>query len=107
MMRYGFPQKTRNDIWNYVRKNGYVCYYTKMPLEMTDAKSPWYCVFDHWIPQDPRKLVLTTSLFNNMKSDLSEKEFWYFIRQLANYKKNRTKVKKKHLVYWYRLRPLN
>jgi len=63
-----FPLKIRNDIFKYVRKNGYVCYYTKMPLEMHDPKSPWY-----------------------------------YIDQLANYKKNRIKIKKKHLVYWDKL----
>lgn len=98
-----FPAKTRKDIWKYVRKNGYVCYYTKMALDMTNPKSPWYCVFDHWIPRDPKKVVITSSLFNVMKSDLSEKEFWYFIDQLDKYKKKRIKVKKKHLVYWNRL----
>ena len=105
MVKEQFPSKIRNDIWKYVCKNGYVCYYTKMPLDMTNPKSPWYCVFNHWIPQDPRKRVLTTSLFNNMKSELSEKEFWYFIDQLDKYKKKRIKVKKKHLVYWNRLNP--
>jgi hypothetical protein len=105
MKRYRFPHKTRDDIWKYVRQNGYVCYYTKMPLDMSNPKSPWYCVFDHWIPRNDKKVVLTTSLFNDMKSDLSEKEFWYFIDQLANYKKKRIKIKKKHLVYWNRLHP--
>jgi len=100
-----FPAKTREDIWKYVRKNGYVCYYTKMALDMHNPKSPWYAVFDHWIPNNAKKIVLTTSLLNDMKSDLSEKEFWYFIDQLANYKKKRLRVKKKRLVYWNRLNP--
>jgi len=98
-----FPFKTRQDIWAYVRRNGYVCYYTQMPLDTSHPKSPWYCVFDHWIPHNNKKVVLTSSLFNDMKSDLSEKEFWYFIDQLANYKKKHSEVKKKRLVYWNRL----
>ena len=98
-----FPAKTRNDIWEYVRKNGYICYYTKIPLDMTNPKSPWYCVFDHWIPNNDKKVVITSSLINDMKSDLSEKEFWYYIEQLYNYKKKRTPVKKKKPVYWNRL----
>ena len=35
-----------NEIWAYVRKYGYVCYYTGMPLGLDDPKSPWYLVFD-------------------------------------------------------------
>ncbi|MBF0504079.1 MAG: hypothetical protein HQL14_03145 [Candidatus Omnitrophica bacterium] len=93
----------RSDIWTYVRKNGYVCYYTQMPLEMGDRKSPWFCVFDHWIPNNPNKIVLTSALFNEMKSDLSEREFWDFIGQLNNYKNKQIKIKKKKLKYWYRL----
>jgi hypothetical protein len=100
-----FPLKTREGIWNYIRKNGYVCYYTKMSLDTSNSKSPWYCVFDHWIPRNDKKVVLTSSLLNDMKSDLSEKEFWYFIDQLANYKKKKLQVKKKRLVYWCRLNP--
>jgi hypothetical protein len=100
-----FPAKTRKRIWNYIRKNGYVCYYTQMPLDTYNPKSPWYVVFDHWIPGNNKKVVLTSALLNDMKSDLSEKEFWYFIDQLANYKKKRLEVKKKRLVYWYRLNP--
>jgi len=103
MRRY--PHKAVRAIWDYVRKNGYVCYYTKMPLEMKNAKSPWYCVFDHLVPRNDRKVVITTALFNDMKSDLSEKEFWFFIDQLDKYKKKRIKVKRRRLVYWDRLIP--
>ena len=97
------PGKTVESIWGYVRQYGYVCYYTGMPLDMTDPHSPWYCVFDHWIPNNDKKVVITSSLINDMKSDLSEKEFWYYIEQLYNYKKKRTPVKKKKPVYWNRL----
>src|SRR5277367_2939492 len=64
-------------IREYVRKNGFICYYTGMSLEMADTHSPWYCVFDHWIPLDPRRIVITSSLINDMKSQLAEEEFWY------------------------------
>lgn len=98
-----FPPDTVKAIWDYVRKNGYVCYYTKMPLDTQDTRSAWYCVFDHWIPGDPRKVVLTSALLNDMKSDLTEKEFWYFILQLADYRRKHKMVKKKNPVYWERL----
>ena len=91
-----------NDVWDYVRKNGYVCYYTGMPLQMDDPKSPWYLVFDHWMPRDPRKIVITSSLLNEMKSDLTEEEFWYFIRQLANFRRHGSVVRKRKLAYWSR-----
>ena len=100
-----FPIKTVKEIWKYIHKNGFVCYYTQMPLELKNTKSPYYAVFDHWIPNNDKKVVLTTALFNDMKTDLSEKEFWYFIDQLFNYKKKRLKIKKKKLVYWNRLHP--
>jgi hypothetical protein len=91
-----------NAIWDYVRKYGYVCYYTGMPLEMDDPKSPWYLVFDHWMPRDPRKIVITSSLVNEMKSDLTEEEFWYFIGQLANFHRCGSAVRKRKLAYWCR-----
>jgi len=91
-----------NDIWAYVRKVGFVCYYTGMPLEMDDPKSPWYLVFDHWMPRDPRKIVITSSLINEMKSDLTEEEFWYFIRELANFYRHGSVVRKRKLAYWCR-----
>lgn len=97
-----FPLKTREAVWDYVRKHGYVCYYTRMPLDMTDPHSPWYCVFDHWIPHDNSKIVITSSLLNDMKSDLSEKEFWHLIKALAEFKRKHKKIKKIKLKYWGR-----
>jgi hypothetical protein len=101
-MKAKFPKEASRAIWDYVRKNGYVCYYTGMRLDMDNPKSPWYCVFDHWMPHDPRKVVLTSFLVNDMKSDLTEKEFWYIIGQLANYIRKGTKVRKRKLIFWKR-----
>lgn len=97
-----FPRKTINGVWNYVRKVGYVCYYTGMTLDMDDPKSPWYLVFDHWMPRDSRKIVITSALVNKMKSDLTEEEFWYFISQLANFYRHGSVVRKRKLAYWCR-----
>ncbi len=99
------PTKTREAIWEYVRKYGYVCYYTKMPLEMTEYRSPWYCEFDHCTPGNPRKIVITSALLNNMKSDLTEREFWYYILQLDDHRRKHTKVKKRKPSHWNRLYP--
>jgi hypothetical protein len=89
-------------IWDYLRKYGYVCYYTGMALDTEDPKSPWYLVFDHWMPRDPRKIVITSALVNEMKSDMTEDEFWYIIRQLANHFRKGSVVRKRKLAYWSR-----
>ena len=102
MKRARFPRKAINGVWDYVRKYGFVCYYTGMPLDLDDLKSPWYLVFDHWIPRDPRKIVITSAVVNIMKSDLTEEEFWYFIRQLANFYRKGSAVRKRKLAYWCR-----
>jgi hypothetical protein len=73
-----------------------------MQLDLDDPQSPWYLVFDHWIPRDPRKIVITSAVVNIMKSDLTEDEFWYFISQLANFHRYGTTVRKKKLAYWLR-----
>ena len=75
-----------------------------MPLNMTDPKSPWYFVFDHMVPGDDTTVVLTFALLNEMKSDLGEKEFRYYVRQIARNFETGAKIRKKELVYWYRLK---
>lgn len=95
-----YPPKVVKTIWEYVRRYGYICYYTGMALDMEDPHSPWFCVFDHWAPHDSRKIVITSSLINGMKSDLSEGEFWYYAKALANFKRKHIKIKKKKPAYW-------
>jgi len=97
-----FPRKSINSLLDYLHKYGFVCYYTGMSLDTDDPNSPWYLVFDHWMPRDPRKIVATSALLNAMKGDLTEKEFWYFIRQLANFYREGTPVRKIKLAYWCR-----
>ncbi len=96
------PAKTRKAIWDYIRKYGYVCYYTGMPLELNDRHDPWYLVFDHCNPRDPNKMVITSFLVNDMKNDLTENEFWYYIAQLANHFRKGTPVRKIKLKFWAR-----
>ena len=57
-------------IWEHIRKYGYVCYYTGMPLDLENRKSPLYLLFDHWIPGDPSKVVICANVVNEMKSDI-------------------------------------
>jgi hypothetical protein len=96
------PASTVQKVLNYLHRYGYVCYYTGMRLEMDDPKGPWYGVLDHWIPKDNRKIVLTSSLLNDMKEDLAEHEFWRMIAQLAAFKKKGTRIKRIKLKYWDR-----
>lgn len=106
MKKRGLPTKTIKEVCAYIRKHGYRCYYTGMLLEVNDFLSPWYCVLDHWIPGDPRKVVLTSAVLNAMKSDLTEKEFRYYVLALADYKEKHKKVRKRKLICWQRLVPL-
>jgi len=97
-----FPREAINGVFDYIRRYGYICYYTGMELDLDDFNSPWYLEFDHWNPRDPRKMIITSSLVNKMKSDLTEEEFWYFISQLANHFRYGTPVRKRKLAYWCR-----
>ncbi len=100
-----FPPKAVEAVWAYLRANGDRCYYTKLPLEMEDIRSQWYCVFDHVIPLDPNTIVLTSALINEMKSALSEREFWFYVGQLADFMEKGRKIKKIRLAYWRRHLP--
>lgn len=97
-----FPREAIDGVFDYLHTYGFICYYTGMPLVTDDPKSPWYLVFDHWMPRDPRRIVVTSALVNAMKGDLTEEEFWYFIRQLANYYRHGTPVRKRKLAFWCR-----
>jgi hypothetical protein len=92
-------------IWDQVRRHGHVCGYTKTPLNMTDPKDPFYFVFDHMIPGDNRKIVLTFALLNEMKSDMTPREFRYYILQLDKCFKTGEKIIKIKLSRWYRVTP--
>ena len=100
-----FPPAVVKAIWEYIKKYGYVCYYTGMLLDLENKKSPRYLVFDHWIPGDPHKIVLTSAFINTMKSDMLEDEFWDAVFQLADYKRLGKPVDIKDPVHWYRLHP--
>ena len=96
------------NIWEHVRAftRGYVCYlYQNTFGRLTNPKSPWYFVFDHQIPGDDKTVVLTFALLNEMKSDLSWKEFRYYFRQLEKNDRTHAKIRKKKLAYWARFHP--
>ena len=97
-----FSPEAEEGVWDYLHTYGRRCYYTKMLLEMDDIKSPWFCVFDHLIPLDPRSIVLTSALVNGIKTALSEREFWFYVLQLDDFKQQNKKIKKIRLAYWRR-----
>ena len=101
----GLPPERVKEICEHVRCHGHVCFYTKEPLNMTDPKDPFYFVFDHMIPGDNRKIVLTFALLNEMKSDMTPKEFRYYILQLDKCFRTGEKIIKIKLSRWYRLTP--
>jgi hypothetical protein len=95
--------KEAERIRNHIRKNGYVCEYTKVKLNLDDKRSPWYFQFDHETPGDKRRIRLTCALINEMKSDMSWKEFKGYILQIARFLLTGEKIKQKKLKYWFRL----
>jgi len=101
-----FPAKTVKAIWDYIRRYGYVCYYTKMPLVLDNRKSPLYLVFDHYIPGDSSKIVITSAWLNEIKSDMSPDEFKNSVCQLADYFRKGTPIVLKPFVYWDRIYPV-
>ncbi len=107
MDQRGIPAFAAQKIVDHVKHNGFVCQYTKTKLNLTDPKSPFYFVFDHQIPGDDTTIVLTFALLNEMKSDMSWKEFKYYLRQIINNILLGTPIRKKKLVYWVRLLHLN
>jgi len=98
-----FSPAIREDLWRYVRKHGYVCYYTQDDLDVFVKSSAYFLEFDRVIPGDPRKIVITSALVNEMKGDMTEKEFKSTVRQLYNCWFKHIKMKKRKYRYWYRL----
>ena len=108
-----FPLKTRDDLWKSVRRNvrkhgrkrAYVCEYTEVDLDVFDESSPWFLEFDHLVPGDPSKIVMTSAWLNEMKGDLTFKEFKGSVVQLFNYWFKGIKIKKKKFRYSYLFNP--
>ena len=101
-----FPPAVVKAIWEYIKKYGYVCYYTGMILDLENKKSPRYLVFDHWIPGDPSKVVICAAVVNEMKSDMSQDEFEDTVCQMADHFREGTPVVLKPFIYWDRIYPV-
>lgn len=59
------------------------CYYSGVPLVEDDPKDPRYVTFDHRTPRTEGDIVLAAAAINDMKSDMSEREFRFMVAQLA------------------------
>ncbi len=106
-----FPPKTRNAFWKTVRRNvrkygpkkAYVCEYTGQELDVFNESDPYFLEFDHVVPGDPSRIVMTSAWFNELKGDLALKELKGSVDQLYNHWHKGTKIKRKKFRYWYRL----
>ena len=107
MDQRGIHADAAKKIKAHLKRHGFVCQYTRRKLNLTNPQSPFYFVFDHQIPGDERTVVLTFALLNEMKSDMTWKEFKYYLRQLYNNIFFGTPIIEKKLVYWARLLALN
>ena len=61
------------------------CYYAHTRLNENNPRSPRYLTFDHFVPRDETKMVLTAALINDMKSDMTDEEFRSMVKQLASH----------------------
>ncbi len=101
-----FSPEVCKSLKNYVRKRrGYYCQYTGMELDVFTKSDPYFLEFDHLVPGDPKKIVITSAWINELKGDLTFKEFKGSIVQLYNYWFKGVKIKKKKFRYWFRLNP--
>lgn len=60
------------------------CYYTGVKLVVDDHKDPRYLTFDHCIPRQEDDIVVVAAAINDMKTDMSDREFRKMVLQLAN-----------------------
>lgn len=86
-------------------QDAFICHYTGILLDEHKPHTPWNLTFDHVIPgKKGGRLVVASSLINDMKSDMSEDEFIAVIREFASYKTTGSFNKDAiHLEHWYRL----
>jgi predicted nucleic acid-binding Zn ribbon protein len=72
--------------WDPVHRR-FRCWYTGIPLNETNPWSRRYLTFDHVIPGDDSRLVVSCRLINEMKSDLTWDEFFTVIAAFDIYRK--------------------
>ncbi len=63
--------------------DGFRCKWSNVLLEERDLASPFHLCFDHLYPVRTSTLVVSSELFNSMKSQLTPQEFRIAIKELA------------------------
>lgn len=59
------------------------CHYSSAELVVDDPTNPRYLTFDHRTPPAKGDLVVAAAVINDMKTDMSEKEFERVVIELA------------------------
>jgi hypothetical protein len=84
-------EKQMRKQWS-AKQGAFVCVYTGLPLttdRLDDGRAgPLYATWEHRDPRDPKKasqVVLVGSLVNDMKNDMTEREFWRMVKALATH----------------------
>jgi hypothetical protein len=83
--------KALQDSWD--KESGcFRCHYSGIQLVEGNPNDPRYITFDHVTPRKEGRLVMTASLINDMKTDMSVDEFRTIINQLAKHFEDGTPV---------------
>ena len=69
--------------------DGFRCHWCGVLLEEEDDADPFHLCFDHLIPEKTSELVVSSEIFNHMKSDFAPEEFLRAIRELAAHRAGR------------------
>jgi hypothetical protein len=87
------------------RIKAFRCAYTNLPL--TSDYGPLHATWEHRKPGDPSSVVLVAWLVNDMKTDLSERDFKKMIRALAAHFAGTKRFQKNNLPqsWWRVVRP--
>ena len=70
--------------WDPERK-AFICYLTGLKLERSDRRSPILSTLDHRLPKTPGTMRMAAAFANEMKTALSEDEFWLVVEELAHH----------------------
>jgi hypothetical protein len=65
--------------------DGFRCHWSNLLVEERDLSDPFYICFDHLIPIESSKLVVSSALFNTMKKELGPDEFPLAFKLLASH----------------------
>jgi hypothetical protein len=79
----------------------FICYYTGIPLDITNPRSPWYLTLEHRTPGNEWSQVVAASWVNAVKTALSEHEFWKIILEYARWKREGGEFNAKIVKYRY------